>query len=106
MAAKSSWASPEPPLVPLGRDSTVGDHGWVDDGLGILSCVAGHEQSATQLVACPYYLSHDVVTRLPGAVPEGRPTVTWKGHRYYKITQLASPQDWGTLVARLPADQE
>jgi hypothetical protein len=106
VSANRSWVSPDsPPLpLPLGCGSIAGDHGWVDDGMGVLSCVAGDEYSATQVVACPYYLRHDVVARLPGAIRAGRSTVTWNGHCYYKITQLADPQNWRALVAALPIE--
>jgi hypothetical protein len=77
------------------------DHGWVDDGLGVLSCVAGDEHTPTHLVACPYYLRQDVAARLPGADLTGPATVTWKGQPHYKMAYLARPQSWRTLIGAL-----
>jgi hypothetical protein len=87
---------PAPPAVP-------GDHGWVDDGHGVLSCVAGDAHSPSQVVACPYYLRRDIAERLPGADLRQGPSLTWEGHPHYKIAQLAPPRSWSSLVQALPA---
>lgn len=85
-----------PPPVP-------GDHGWVDDGHGVLSCVAGDAHPPSQVVACPYYLRSDVAEHLPGVDLRQGPSLTWKGHPHYKIAQLAPPRSWSGLVRALHA---
>lgn len=85
-----------PPTVP-------GDHGWVDSGHGVLSCVAGDAHPTSQVVACPYYLRRDVAERLPGVDLRQGPSLTWKGHPHYKIAQLVPPRSWSGLVRTLHA---
>jgi len=88
--------------------ATPVDHGWLDDGHGVLSCVAGDEHTPTAIAACPYYLRTDVVAALdqlarPLWTPDLTPTLLWRGEPYHKITRLAGPQTWPRLVTALPA---
>lgn len=80
------------------------DHGWIDDGAGILSCVAGDDHTVDRLAVCPYYLRQDVVDRLTrsGFRATGPATVRRHGASYTKITALAGPAHWRQLVAALP----
>ncbi|MGF1647544.1 MAG: hypothetical protein ACFCVF_11590 [Kineosporiaceae bacterium] len=92
------------PVAALARTSgEVLDHGWVDDGAGVLSCIAGDHHSADQLVACPYYLRGDIVRRLVrhGFELAGPPSVRRRDGGYTKITALAGPARWRELVAAL-----
>lgn len=77
------------------------DHAWVDDGHGVLSCVAGHQHSAAEIVACPYYFRSDVVEALGS--PPAAASLTLRGERYAKITEIAGAVGWAQLVAALPA---
>lgn len=84
------------------------DHGWVDNHQGLLSCIAGDVRTVTTVVACPYYLRHDVAAELPPTArprwnPNASPSLTYHGDPYYKITQVAWPHEWRPLVAALPA---
>ncbi len=84
------------------------DHGWVDNHQGLLSCIAGDVRTATTVVACPYYLRHDVLAELPPTArprwnPDTAPSLTYHGDLYHKITQVAWPHEWRPLVAALPA---
>lgn len=83
------------------------DHAWVDDGHGILSCVAGHEHAPDQLAVCPYYLRHDVLEGLPTHVrtrwQPDHPSLAMRGERYTKITEVSDVGGWATLIDALPA---
>lgn len=93
--------------IPLGPDQprpAPTDHGWINDGHGVLSCVAGDQHTTTRAVACPYYLRTDVVAGLPPGLtrtPEARPALARPDGLYHKITELAAPADWPALVAAL-----
>jgi len=79
------------------------DHGWIDDGGGVLSCIAGDLHTPTRAAVCPYYLRADIVAALPdhrGVPPE--PALRWHGDAYYKISQLCQPSGWRQLIAALP----
>ena len=44
-----------------GLDAGPVDHAWLDNGHGILSCVAGHRHAPDAVAVCPSYLRADVV---------------------------------------------
>jgi hypothetical protein len=80
------------------------DHAWIDNGRGVLSCIAGSQHSQAAAVVCPYYLRADVVKALAPQLAAHTPSLTWRGDRYVKITRLCTPAHWVRLVAALPAD--
>lgn len=94
------------PAPAAGRWPPV-DHSWVDDGLGVLSCVAGDEHTTDVLAVCPYYLREDVVGRLarrhPLTAPR-EPTVTRADGRFHKISDLTGPEGWSRLIGHLPPE--
>jgi hypothetical protein len=81
------------------------DHAWLDNGHGVLSCVAGRRHAPNAIAACPYYLRHDVAAGLPApfrpTIRSLAPLVLHDGP-YHKITALAPPARWRDLVASLP----
>ncbi|MGH3630323.1 MAG: hypothetical protein ACRDRL_23130, partial [Sciscionella sp.] len=87
---------------------TLVDHAWIDNGLGLLSCVGGNRHSSDTAVVCPYYLRSDIAAalapRLARTTGTAHGTVPWRGERYVKITQLCPPSRWASLLAALPTD--
>lgn len=82
------------------------DHAWLDNGHGVLSCVAGHRHASDAIAVCPFYLRSDVVDTIPGhlrAGPELPEPVRYRWSRYFKITALIRPEHWHDFVASLPA---
>jgi hypothetical protein len=75
------------------------DHAWIDDGRGVLSCTAGSQHSQAMAVVCPYYLRSDVVQAVAPQVAAHTASLTWRGDRYVKITQLCAPGQWARLIA-------
>jgi hypothetical protein len=70
-----------------GLDAGPVDHAWLDNGHGILSCVAGHRHASDAVAVCPFYLRADVVDTIcswtstsasdsPGARVTCRPKVS------------------------------
>jgi hypothetical protein len=81
------------------------DHTYLDNGRGVLFCVAGSCHTPALVVGCPYYLRDDIVDQL-GATVRSRPgrgarPLVYGGQAYFKISLLAAPGDWGHLLARL-----
>jgi hypothetical protein len=80
------------------------DHAWIDNGRGVLSCVAGEQHTQATAVVCPYYLRTDLADALaPQRLPHD-PTLTWRGEGYVKVTRLCAPAHWTRLVAGLPTE--
>jgi hypothetical protein len=82
------------------------DHSWLDDGRGVLSCVAGSQHSARGVAACPYYLRDDVVNALPPRLRPAQSHVTegslsYHHAIYHKISRLYAPQSWSEVVGIL-----
>lgn len=92
----------------MDREVTPTDHGWIDDGSGTLSCIAGDQHSLGHVVVCPYYIALDLLPRLRDVVGSDMnhaeaelPTLRWRGQRHVKITALAAPERWHDVVAAL-----
>ena len=78
------------------------DHAWLDNGQGVLTCVAGSQHTRELAAGCPYYFRGDLAAQLtPGSRPS-RGGLHYRGAWYVKVTHLAAPGRWHDLIAQLP----